>query len=441
MTDDSGKSEGAALSENQNPSDTTRAVIQSLLTNLKDNTDLATLERTLNLAKLHSEIQKLDSEKRQADEDAKKSAVDASLAAKQLRHSLTSSMLAPLVPLTSLATVMVTLYIANLQTQASRDQAREKTIEDRAIREEANWRAFEDDLNKSSADALYATGTFVSRLRAFDAGGNRKLQLKDLNKQFMARLSSDAAFIDMWKIAIRDTNADNFETIVDLARGKKYQFDRITAECAGIKIPPRTLPEDPFWSYLGACSPRYTQAELQKAFSDPSLQRTVSSLRESMNSVNSIQWFLSTEIADFLRQTSTKDKGGKPYNLSNIAFINANLDGVDFSQMNLSQTLFFSSSVNGAVLTAKSQMTFDFRGTPFWEASVIDQAILPWLITYHFPYNPTDQWPSGYKITLEEYSGKISKLCTGQMLACSQGCLRFGQNAVSIAAEKCAANQ
>ncbi len=64
-----------------------------------------------------------------------------------------------------------------------------------------------------------------------------------------------------------------------------------------------------------------------------------------MNSVNSIQWFLSTEIADFLRQTSTKDKGGKPYNLSNIAFINANLDGVDFSQMNLSQTLFFSSSV------------------------------------------------------------------------------------------------
>jgi hypothetical protein len=104
MTDDSGKSEGAALSENQNPSDTTSAVIQSLFTNLKDNTDLAALERTLNLAKLHSEIQKLDSEKRQADEDAKKAAVDASLAARQLRHSLTSSMLAPLVPPTSLAT-------------------------------------------------------------------------------------------------------------------------------------------------------------------------------------------------------------------------------------------------------------------------------------------------------------------------------------------------
>ena len=78
------------------------------------------------------------------------------------------------------------------------------------------------------------------------------------NKQFMARLSSDAAFIDMWKIAIKETSADNFETVVDLARGKKYQFDRITAECAGIKIPPRTLLEDLSWTYLGACSPRYT---------------------------------------------------------------------------------------------------------------------------------------------------------------------------------------
>jgi hypothetical protein len=140
MTDAPRGPEGQAHSGNQNPLDTTGEVIQSLLMRLKDNNDLTELERTLNLAKLHSEIQKLDSEKRKADEDAKKSAVDASLASKQLRHSLISSMLAPLVPLTSLATVIVTLYIANTQTHVARDQAREKITEDRAIREEANGR-------------------------------------------------------------------------------------------------------------------------------------------------------------------------------------------------------------------------------------------------------------------------------------------------------------
>jgi hypothetical protein len=285
-----------AHSENQTSWDASSGVIQSLLMRLKDNTDLAEFERTLNLAKLHSEIQKLDSEKRKADEDAKKSAVDASLASKQLRHSLTSSMLAPLVPLTSLATVIVTLYIANSQTHIARDQAQQKILEDRAIREEASWKAFEDDLNKSSADALYATGTFVSRLRTFDASGNHKLQLSAINKQFMARLSSESAFKDMWKLAIKNTTEENFETVVELARGKKYQFDRIVNDCAEIKIPPGKLPEDLFWSYLGACSPKYTQEELSKAFPDASVQRKISTLKESMSNVSSIQWFLGQEI-------------------------------------------------------------------------------------------------------------------------------------------------
>jgi Pentapeptide repeats (8 copies) len=440
MTDVPRSPEGQALSGNQQPSDATSEIIQSLLTRLKGNTDLAQLERTLNLAKLHSEIQKLDAEKRKADEDAKKSAVDASLASKQVRHSLTSSMLAPLVPLTSLATVIVTLYIANTQTHVARDQAREKSIEDRLIREEASWKAFEDDLNKSFADALYATGTFVSRLRTFDASDSHKLQLKDINKQFMARLSSDSAFKDMWKIAIKNTTEDNFETVVDLARGKKYQFDRIVADCAEIKIPPGTLSEDIVWNYLGACSPKYTQEEISTAISDPSLQRRVSTLRESMNSVSSIQWFLSLEIGNFLRKTSTREKGGKPYDLSNVTLHGADFDGVNFSQMNLSQTVFSTSTVNGAVLTAKT-MTYDFRGTPWWEADIVDQAILPWLITYHFPYNPAEQLPSGYKITADEYQAKIGRLCTEKMIACSQGCLRFGQTQASMPVETCAATR
>jgi len=398
------------------------------------------LNARLNLAKLHSEIQKLDSEKRKADEDAKKSAVDASLASKQLRHSLISSMLAPLVPLTSLATVIVTLYIANTQTHVARDQAREKITEDRAIREEANWKAFEDDLNKSSADALYAAGTFVSRLRTFDASGNHRLQLSDINKQFMARLNSEYAFKDMWKIAIKNTTEENFETVVELARGKRYQFDRIVNDCAEIKVPPGKLPEDLLWNYLGACSPKYTQEELSKAIPDPSLQRKISTLKESMNSVSSIQWFLGQEISNFVKKTSTIEKGGKPYDLSNVLFQGADFDGVDFSQMNLSQTVFASSTVNDAVLTAKS-MTYDFRGTPWWEAYIIDQAILPWVITYYFPYNPGMQLPGGYKITADEYRAKINRLCTEKMIACSRECLRFGQNKPSIPAKKFSATQ
>jgi hypothetical protein len=160
--------------------------IKSALANLKGGDDLTEIERTLNLVKLGSEIRKIDSERTKADQDAKKAAIDASLASRQMRHSLIGSMLAPLVPLTSLATVMVTLYVASEQMHITRDQAREKIVEDKVVRDEASWKAFEDELNKSSADALYATGTFVSRLRAFDAAGNHKVPLKDITKQFMS---------------------------------------------------------------------------------------------------------------------------------------------------------------------------------------------------------------------------------------------------------------
>ena len=102
-----------------------------------------------------------------------------------------------------------------------------------------------------------------------------------------------------------------------------------------------------------------------------------------------------------------------------MLFQGADFDGVDFSQMNLSQTVFASSTVNDAVLTAKS-MTYDFRGTPWWEAYIIDQAILPWVITYYFPYNPGMQLPGGYKITADEYRAKINRLCTEKMIACSE---------------------
>jgi hypothetical protein len=54
----------------------------------------------------------------------------------------------------------------------------------------------------------------------------------------MARLNSESAFKDMWKIAIKNTTEENFETVVELARGKRYQFDRIVNDCAEIKVPP-----------------------------------------------------------------------------------------------------------------------------------------------------------------------------------------------------------
>jgi hypothetical protein len=400
--------------------------IKAALAKLKAGGDLAEIERTLNVVKLGSEIRKIDSERMKAEQDAKKAAIDAGLASRQVHQSLIASMLAPLVPLTSLAAVIVTVYIASQQMQVTRDQAREKSIEDRAVREQANWKAFEDDLNKSSADALYASGTFVSRLRAFDAAGTHDAPLKDITKQFMGRLTSDSAFKDIWKIAFKETNPENFDSVVELARGRKHQLDQVMADCQAIRLPAGAPSNVPSWeSGYGWCSQNITAQYLTNVVPDPATLKTILGLRESVGSVNSIIWFLSTEIADFIRRTSSKAQGAKALDVSDIIFLSVNLDDVDFSRMNLAQTAISISTVKGALLTAK-QMTFDFRGVPWWEADAIDQAVLSWLILNNYPERPNAVALSGHKITPAQYQARIEILCTSKMPVCSKQCLKFG---------------
>jgi hypothetical protein len=111
--------------------------------------------------------------------------------------------------------------------------------------------------------------------------------------------------------------------------------------------------------------------------------------------------------------------------VSDIIFLSVNLDDVDFSRMNLAQTAISISTVKGALLTAK-QMTFDFRGVPWWEADAIDQAVLSWLILNNYPERPNAVALSGHKITPAQYQARIEILCTSKMPVCSKQCLKFG---------------
>jgi hypothetical protein len=111
LTDPLKELEGSSSPPASDAQSLLRKAIESALTNLERSGDLAEAERVLNVIKIESEIKKIDADKIKADQDAKKVAIDASLAAKQQRHALLASMVAPLVPLTSLLTVIVTLFI------------------------------------------------------------------------------------------------------------------------------------------------------------------------------------------------------------------------------------------------------------------------------------------------------------------------------------------
>ena len=434
MTDSLREPKGSTSSNIANAHVLLGQAIESALTNLKNSADLGEVERALNVIKIQSEIQKIDTDRIKAEQDTKKVAIDASLASKQQRHALLGSMVAPLVPLASLLTVIVTLFVSNQQIHITRNQALQKAEEDKIIREEANWKAFEDDISKSEPDVLYSSGVFASRLRGFSLIERRKLQLFDITKHFMIGLSSASAFQDMWKIAFKETNANNFDDVVELARAKKQQFDRLAADCNAIRFSSSSLAEDTTWKYLGLCSPKYSVEDLVKENLDSDTLQKVLSLKESTTHISTVQQFLGNQIADYIRVSSNKQNGVKDFDISNMSFVYANFDNVDFSKANLTQTILSTCSINGAILTPKA-VTYAFPGTPWWEVDSIDQKSLPYLLTYYYPEIPSVIYPTDYKITREQYERKIGKLCIGDKIFCSSKCLRFGSAPSSIPPE------
>ncbi len=399
-------------------------IIYSVFERLRDSRDVDDIEKALNLAKTNSEIKKMRAEGAKAEADARKAALDARLSEKQMRHALLGAMFAPLVPLASLLTVIVTLFVSSEQMRSSSQLALQKLSEDKVVREEASWRAFEEELDKSQPDKLYSSPTFLSRLRTFAASGTHDQQMQDITRQFMIGLTSDYAFQAIWKIHFKDRSI-NIDQVVELARAKKQQFNQMVSDCKQIKKP-SNFSDDIVWGYIGACSPKYSIEELTNSISDPSVLKITLLLKDSIWSVSSTLVFISQEIAGYLHSSSNGTQGPKEIDLSNINLQFSDLDNVDFSKIDLRQTSVIASTLRGAILKPKAGDPYDFRGSTWWDASEIDQKIIPTLILNFYPERPEHTYPQSYSITKEQYAANVARLCTQKLKLCSNECLRFG---------------
>jgi hypothetical protein len=328
--------------------------IDNALSSLNSVDDPAQLAEILGIVKTGYEIQKTKADRLKVEEDTRKTAIDGQLAAKQSWGTLLSAILGPLVPLASLLTVFATIYISNQQLRSANEQAQIKYLDDKTAREQANWKEFEDALDKDTPDKLYSSSTFVSRLRTFSTGGKHDAELLDITKQFMLRLSSASAFKDIWKITFKQANGENIDQVVELARGIRRDYDSVISECKSTSDANKFDPTNDHWiEGMGSCSPTITDDDIVKRYSDASERRRVQTLRQKENDNASLQYFLSTEISNFLQKESNKKAGSKNIDVSSIYFLAAHLENVDFSQINLTGTAFSFSSLENAILTPK----------------------------------------------------------------------------------------
>jgi hypothetical protein len=427
MADPNADTTGTEKCDNSSPPEPIGAIINAAIAKLKLGSEEADAEKALSILKAAFEIEKMRAEAGKAQADTTKVGLDATLARKQMRVALLGSMFTPLVPLASLLTVVVTIFVAREQTRSADQLAAQKS-------EETSWSTFQDDIDKSTPDKLLSTATFVSKLRRFASAGKYSKEISDIEFQLMSGATSDAAFKQLWKLRFTGTDDNNITQVIELARVKKLQFDHVTVDCKQIKAAAGALPEDRTWTYLGTCSPKYSIDDLSKAIPDPATLKSAITLKASVQDLTSISYFLSNEIGKYITAFSNKKSGPKQLDISGIVLSGADFDDVDFSLMNLTQTVFFSSRFRGAIILSTAP-TYDFRGSNWWDADKIDQTFLPYLISYLYPNQPNVIYPSGYQITNEQYANNVAKLCTSQLKICSAACLRFASEAPPTAPE------
>jgi hypothetical protein len=402
------------------------ASIDLLLSQLKSPNSVEDAEKILAAAKTASEIRKLEAERIKAEQEAEKAKTDRQIAPRQLRYSFLGIIFGTLVPIASLGTVIVSLYNTREQTRLTLEQTIEKAEQDAAARNETRWEAFEDKLDSAKgAEVLYSSPTFVARLRQFARDSRHSDDLREISKRLMLGLeTSFPAFQDIWNLQIKDVTADSLQTAIELAKGAKSKNDQVVDDCKLITTL-KPLTGDPIWtSYFGVCSPQSSNDDIRSVLDKSQLEQAMK-LRGLRNDTASVQTLVSLKLSDYLRKNYSTRDGAADIDLSSITFVNSDLDGVNFGKANLLQAVFDRTTLNGANLATDS-FTYDFRGSTWWDAAVINQTVLPWLIGNNYPYSLGEVLPQNYVVSLDQYKNDIERLCTSKMPICRPECLRFG---------------
>jgi len=316
MSDTTANSTEANKPEGSIAAKSVDALINAAISKLK--VEDADSSKTFDTLKAAFEIEKARAEASKTNADTAKVELDTTLAKRQLRIAVLSAMFAPLVPLASLLTVIVTLIVSSEQMRSANQLAIQKAADDKTAREEDTWKKFQDQIDNKLPDQLLSEPSFLSRIRGYASSDKYSKDLSDIEFQLMSLVSSDIAFKQLWRLRYTGTDQSNITQVLDLARAKRQQFDKTAVSCGQIKMP-TTVPKDA-WSYYGACSPKLSLDDMSSALTDPATLKAAITLKASLQDLGTTLNFLSGEISNYIKTQSNKTTGPKKLDISNVLF-------------------------------------------------------------------------------------------------------------------------
>jgi hypothetical protein len=353
--------------------------------------------------------------------EARKAAADATNSNAQIRLEGLKSLATFLVPIVSLLTIAFTVWIQYQQLQETQRQD-----------EATQWRDFLSSA-KATPASVQSDLTFAPRLRSFFSSPTYKDQAISISKRMMGQIADSAGFDDLFDVTFGSLNANNLSDVIDVGRLLYLNQAKLYTSCAQFfdglsnqikkKIPKIV-------DAAGICARTISEKSIKDLELNSDQSKTLNQLRHDTAAFEDEVNHLSPKIADFLRGNYSVGSLSTPTTipLTRLYFFEADLSNVDFSNFDISETVFDHCDMKGAKLTPKKfGDTMDIRGTYWWDAREINQDALAKLIANEYPYYiKGGQYRDSAAIDKNYYVERIRALCVPMRPYCQPNQLQFG---------------
>jgi uncharacterized protein YjbI with pentapeptide repeats len=294
-------------------------------------------------------------------------------------------------PVMTAVTVLGTVYLGFLQISAKSDSD-----------EDANWRQTINSIDEIRPKDL-AVRHFGTLLKPFLESKRYRTLAIGVTIDELPKLRDVGTFKDLFSAAFPRSDPKDLRTLLDVAR-------RMTE----------------------------TGYDLQAAVAASTDEANVSLKRDERSVVLNEVALLCDPIADILRNVDHKvvsryfssgQNGSSKIPLDNIYFERCDFTGINFSDVDLTNSAFDYVKLDGAVLkNVTNRSEFLWGGNIWWTAREIDPDLLQDLLARFKPYVFPKDFSPGYRdgatIKQADWETNIRRLCVNAHLTCTDAQIR-----------------
>ena len=178
-------------------------------------------------------------------------------------------------------------------------------------------------------------------------------------------------------------------------------------------------------SQWGLCDGGITdQQVLDYLKSYPGKDKIIQAKRDSYTTADE-EYDVTRRILSIVREVLAKNKGTH-INLAGLHFQWGDFTGIDFSEIDLTDTFFERCNFTGAVFDSTKYRNFNPNNSNWWDAAKIDKDLLEIFTSKYYPgYFEREILLAGKDFNQEYYIDRIAQLCRIAGLNCGDRELKF----------------